>query len=199
MPIPMTQAHYDLVHRLADEDGQPENMLEFRNILNEIEPVELIEFMGPSGDDDSNASDDDFIHDKSYQQEFDDQELEKIEHLADHLELDEGDLNLDNENQQDHFQHPSTAPDNDSDDVDTDYDDSPVPNLDLDSLSTHSDHNSDDESNSTESESDCDSQSEYNNSVGEIDTITRNGAYNDPNDSDVATVHPQLVDSLGAY
>ena len=45
-------------------------MLEFRNILDEVETVELSEFIGPSGEDDSNASDDDFENDKAYQQEF---------------------------------------------------------------------------------------------------------------------------------
>ena len=159
MPIPMTQVHYDLVHRIANEDGQPENMLEFRNILNEVEQVELTEFMGPSGEDDGKASDDDFIHNKSYQQEFDDQELEEIEHLADNPELDEDDLNLDNEIQQDHFLHPDTVPDDDNVDDDSEYDNSPLPNLNLDGLSTHSDHSSDDESNFTASVSDNDSQS----------------------------------------
>ena len=82
---------YEVSH---DEDEQLENMLEFRNIQNKIETVELSEFMGPSGEDDSNASDDDFINDKTYQQEFDEQELEDIKHLANNQGPGPEDLNL---------------------------------------------------------------------------------------------------------
>ena len=129
----MTQIHFDLVNRQADKDDQPENMLEFRNILNEVETVELSEFIGPSGEDDSNASDDDFENDKAYQQEFDEQELEDIEYLADNQGPDPEDLNLDNEQQDDYFQHPDTAMDEMSESANSI--ESPIPPLNLDEYS----------------------------------------------------------------
>ena len=102
-------------------------------ICNEVDTVELSEFMRPSGEDDSNASDDDFEDDKTYQQEFDEQELEDFEHLANNQGPDPEDLNLDNEQQDDYFQHPDTALDEMSES--TDSIESPIPTLNLDEYS----------------------------------------------------------------
>jgi hypothetical protein len=78
--ITPTADHIKFVNDMADGENQPEG-LEFADINGK---VTLEDFMdGINDDDDSNASDDDFVHDKEYQIEFNEEtRLEKNEGLA---------------------------------------------------------------------------------------------------------------------
>jgi hypothetical protein len=77
--IKPTADHIKLVEDIAESKNQPEG-LEFANINGR---VTLDDFIEGINDDDSNASDDDFVHEEEYQKEFNEEtRLEKNEGLA---------------------------------------------------------------------------------------------------------------------
>jgi hypothetical protein len=77
--ITPTADHIKLVEDIAESENHPEG-LEFANINGK---VTLDDFIEGINDDDSNASDDDFVHDEEYQKQFNEEtRLEKNEGLA---------------------------------------------------------------------------------------------------------------------
>jgi hypothetical protein len=81
--ITPTADHIKLVEDIAKAENQPEG-LEFANINGKVTLDDFIEGINDGdNDDDSNASDDDFVHDEEYQKEFNEEtRLEKNEGLA---------------------------------------------------------------------------------------------------------------------
>jgi hypothetical protein len=81
--IAPTANHIKLVEDIAEAENQAEG-LEFANINDKVTLDDFIEGINDGdNDDDSNASDDDFVHDKEYQKEFNEEtRLEKNEGLA---------------------------------------------------------------------------------------------------------------------
>jgi hypothetical protein len=79
--ITPTADHIKLVEDIAKAENQPEG-LEFANINGKVTLDDFIEGINDN-DDDSNASDDDFVHHVEYQKEFNEEtRLEKNEGLA---------------------------------------------------------------------------------------------------------------------
>jgi hypothetical protein len=79
--ITPTADHIKLVEDIAEAENQPEG-LEFANINGKITLDDFIKGINDN-DNDSNASDDDFVHDKKYQKEFNKEtRLEKNKGLA---------------------------------------------------------------------------------------------------------------------
>ena len=80
--ISPTVDHIKFVEDMAEAEGQPEG-LEFADINGKITLEDFMEAINDDGDDDSNASDDDFLHDDEYQKEFNEEvRLENSEGLA---------------------------------------------------------------------------------------------------------------------
>jgi hypothetical protein len=74
--------HIKLVEDIAEAKNQPEG-LEFANINGKVTLDDFIEGINDDDNDNSNASDDDFVHDEEYQKEFNEEtRLEKNEGLA---------------------------------------------------------------------------------------------------------------------
>ena len=104
--IPICQDVLDRVNKLGLEDGQPDDI----QIGDAQGQITILDFLTDGGDDDSNASDKSFKHDKSYQKEFDDQLKEEARLMktlsgnepSPSQDKTQGDY-ISHEQQQDHF------------------------------------------------------------------------------------------------
>jgi hypothetical protein len=80
--ITPTANHIKLVEDIAKAENQPEG-LEFANINGKVTLDDFIEGINDGDDNNSNVSDDDFVHNEKYQKEFNEEtRLEKNEGLA---------------------------------------------------------------------------------------------------------------------
>ena len=97
--VPMLADFMDRINKMGKEDNAPDGI----QIGDAEENLTILDFLTETGDDDSNASDESFKHEKSYQKEYNDQLKEESRFMK--MTVDKDKLDGNNKTQGEYISH----------------------------------------------------------------------------------------------